>query len=210
MKISELKARRELHLSTGLCASCPSVAAPGKKSCEGHLQYFREYMKQKRKRAARDGKCVRCWGVTEKGMTCNACKEKTNEIRKVKDRTRDNERRTKQAQDRVRDGLCRMCNSVAVNTLCLFHLRKAREYRFGRYWDHVSKGKCVSCHLPPLPGKTRCAEHLRLSYGYQRGAYARRKARGQCGNCGGNPRRGGGICTPCLERQRHNRKRRSK
>ncbi|MEB2311952.1 MAG: hypothetical protein OZ921_20185 [Sorangiineae bacterium] len=89
--------------NTRLCSKCQRSAAPGRKQCRYHLEYFRKY--REKRRAA--GICIDCGAASPDFQLCDACASRAAE--QMKERY----------YERRKRGRCTACGAAAKGySLC--------------------------------------------------------------------------------------------
>ncbi len=97
------------------CTKCSRPAAPGRKQCRYHLEYFRTYRQKRRTK----GRCIHCGTPSGGYQLCDACAARSSELMRQR------------YYERRKAGRCVACGSPSKgNSLCAACTkRKARARR---------------------------------------------------------------------------------
>ena len=74
--IKKANTRKKKAKARRTCSKCARPAAPGRKQCTYHLEYFREY---RRKRRAQ-GRCIHCGAKSGGYQLCDDCASRSSEL----------------------------------------------------------------------------------------------------------------------------------
>lgn len=173
---------KEAALAKGRCPLCVNPLAPGKKTCEAHVEAARQYKRSKRMK----GLCNFCTEPVEPGKSSCA---KHHEASYQRNRAL--------AEAAALAGRCAWNGCLAPaehgKKQCAEHLAKLRAYGKGR----VIEGVCRRCPAPTTPGRTVCDNCAKRSTAWAAEKRRERKERGVCTACGRNPLGAGLVCLGC-------------
>jgi hypothetical protein len=85
------------------CTKCARPAAPGRKQCRYHLEYFRTYRQKRRAK----GRCIHCGTPSAGYQLCDACASRSSDLMRQR------------YYERRKAGLCVACGAPSRgNSLC--------------------------------------------------------------------------------------------
>ncbi len=166
------------RIVAGLCGKCGNERDDAGSLCKTCREQARQRAAEKRARNRDSGACVNCGKPTTSGKRCDRCKKtgKASRERATKRRKESGQcvacsnpakenctlcqgcidKRSKVSSDhyhrRREQGLCSYCSDLPApgQTMCKFHLRQARDYRFRTKMealDQYGGPACTSCGM---------------------------------------------------------------